>query len=1035
MGSVKKGLSYVLGDTSANENHILPINAMQYSRTRGILLTGGRDGVVKSWSASGSPANANFVANSSKDSPNPMADIDERLLKLETAISSNSLPCKPSFTSYTASTIRNYNVHFDWINDVKLVNQDRHVATALADLSIKLIDLDSEDGDVHKFADWHTDYIKKISPNSAQGRLISGGLDGNIVMWDLATLRPIQHFANHASGANGAVNSVYSLSNNLAHLVAAGGPNNAINIYDTRLTADGRANLVRVLVGHQDNVRCLLMNSLHVLSGLSDTTVKLWDLRNYKVLRNFELHDDAVWSLATKDDSTDFSTFFSGDKAGHIVKTDLSYLHSLGRNLAAFGNADLAAIFNEAELDVLDEKIGISTTIARTTSPVVALCVEGDDDSLFASTYTALERYHVPDTSGVAEYQYLRCSVDFAAVLEGQLNEDGMLEGSVAENSELDSDFFDIVSHLSMDTGNDLQSTFSAFKAALPGLDGDGCDGTLPDDVYRSIFLSTEDGVSSMFVNAYKDGIGGPGVAMPEEGPVDKTPVEILLSPVSPSLIIPIPYNKLPFLLVQVSPKAIVAKKMFNNKRWMLTLYLNGEIKIWDVFICREIKSFPHSDNGQGPLTAEGLVERLKEMDRLFQKFDTMDTLSNWCEVEIRLGRLLVTIRDSIINNVEIYYDDLVKEYPFLAYDHSSSLVPKSSKVTATADDRFIVAKILINSFFQQYSRFEYDQDRRVRERFSSRANTQASYDSERVSLASVEESSPRKKLFSRKSSRATSATSKVLQSSAASTSSLKSAEEASVASSVAPDDSISRMLEQAASAYSDKTAAIGSRRSLDTLYTLYTNELNYCSTKNDPETYKPLIPFSELPGNLLVIVFETSPELGNYRDVFSFHLEDLNGLGSGLVQPSPAKTHLIELLRNNLPKWVGLAILFDKFPTKEPPKIAFQLQECDYSTLPLDKKIGGKVQRKIKKLPSLESSIKLTSQSMLRVNKILVYLTEKFELRTTEMKDKKQPRSWLVLECKGRELDPNMTLQTIKTKIWKSSTDIELKFRRKFDS
>ncbi|KAK6881257.1 DUB-associated factor 1 [Candida tropicalis] len=135
------------------------------------------------------------------------------------------------------------------------------------------------------------------------------------------------------------------------------------------------------------------------------------------------------------------------------------------------------------------------------------------------------------------------------------------------------------------------------------------------------------------------------------------------------------------------------------------------------------------------------------------------------------------------------------------------------------------------------------------------------------------------------------------------------------------------------------------------------------------------------------------------------------------------------------LPRWVGQPILYNKHPVKESPKLTFQLTEVDYSTLPPNFKIGGKSQKKIKKLPDVEGSIKLTSHNMLRVSKILSYLTDKFESSTKEMKDKKlKPADWLVLECRGQELTYDMTLQTIKTKIWKSGSDIELTFRRKYD-
>ena len=52
------------------------------------------------------------------------------------------------------------------------------------------------------------------------------------------------------------------------------------------------------------------MNDQFILSGSSDTTIKLWDLRTFKVYKNFDIHDDSVWSLYSQSTSHDsFKTF------------------------------------------------------------------------------------------------------------------------------------------------------------------------------------------------------------------------------------------------------------------------------------------------------------------------------------------------------------------------------------------------------------------------------------------------------------------------------------------------------------------------------------------------------------------------------------------------------------------------------------------------------------------------------------------------------------------------------------------------------
>lgn len=1016
MSRLKRGLSYVLGDTNAKENHILPINAIQYSSTRNQLFTGGRDGIVKVWNAAAETPRSSQFEFSFGPADEPQ-EVDERLLKLETAISSNRLPHKVPTTRYDAAE-RNYSIHFDWINDVKLVNNDRSLVSALADLSLKLINLDGDESDVHKFQNVHTDYIKRVTCIAPQNLVVSGGLDGNVVVWDLTTLQPTLQFQNFSTP--NLPTSIYALSNNHSNLISTGGPSNTINVYDRRVSTEANANLIRRLVGHQDNVRCLLMNGNFILSGSSDSSVKLWDMRNFKVYKNFEMHDEAVWSLSSQ--STDFAEFYSGDKSGNIIRTDLSYLSSHNKD-------NLFRTFSSNDISFIDEKIGLCTLVAKADSPIVALCVE--DHSVFASTYTSLNRYHVPDTDQLAQYQYLRTCVDYSMNLESQLDDD--LDGTAAEQSDLNSDFYDIVSHLSMDTNNlEIQSLMSGVNFVSNGGD------TEINAEYSSMFLNINGGPSFEFVNAYKDEVGlRDSLEFDSKQVVDETPIEILLNPIPSNRIVTIAYNRKPFQEFQVSPKSIIAKRMLNNKRWMLVLYLNGDIKIWDVFVCKEIKSFPFVNN-KCPLSKDDLKERNKELDKIFQEYQTMDTLNNWCEVDIKSGKLLVSLIESSYANVEIYFDELIKHYPFLSINNAENGVPSTSKIKTHPDDRYALSQIFLNSIFQTYARYEWQNDKRIREemRGLKAANSVGESENEGSSESSVTEDLKRKRLFSRKSPKTTVSQAKVVPPSPSvsigSNMSDLGNDLADTANNgeVVPEDSISRLLQWNKQKYREKYKAQGTKKLAASMMRLYSNDPDFAS--KDDESYKVLIPARRLPGNLLIIIFENSPELGNYRDVCSFHLDDLNTLE--YPAKSPTKVHLIQQVRQNLPKWIGQPILYDKFPQKEVPKIAFQLFEVDYTTLTEDKKIGGKVQRKIKRLPALESSIKLTSQNMLRVNKILNYLTDKFDTRTSEMKDKKPPSEWLELECKGQTLDPNMTLQTIKTKIWKLNSDIELLYRRKFD-
>lgn len=1088
MSKPRKGLSYVLGDASNSENHILPINALQYSPITQTLYSGGRDGTIKQWNPTGPPSATQRLANSDIFDADPH-DVAEQALKLETAILSNPLPSALLSHTYSLAHTHNYNVHFDWVNDIRLINGDRDLVLCLADLSIKLLHVaDNLSLATHKFPHVHTDYIKKLAYVPADNFIASAGLDGKVVIWDLNTLVPTQSLQNAATGALPAL--VYSLAANASSLLATGGPTNTVNLYDRRAPAPS---FVRKLVGHQDNVRCLLMNDRFVLLGSSDTTIKLWDLRNFKVYRSFDVHDDAVWALATPHSlllalSDAFSVFYSGDRGGNVVKTDLTHLSS---NLSSdvFTGSET---FSSSDLLAIDERVGVLTLVARKSLSVTALCLEttpqsDDEISVFASTSTSLDRYHTPATRQVARYQYLRACVDHQAANDGQIDDLAVDGGLGPENNDLNSDFYDIVSHLSTDTNNlDLQLLFSNnYPLSVHEVAADAVDTS----EYTSMFLCAGGGPSTEYVNAFKEPWGAglkPSTPRQTSEFVDETPVEILLNPIPADQIVPIPYNRQPFDQFQLTPKSIIAKRFFNNKRWMLVLYLNGDIKIWDLFLCQEVKLFasPYSS-----ISKETIEKRTKEMDVLFQEYQTTDTLNNWCEVDIKLGKLFVTMTELSFNNTEIYYDELVEQYPFLALEKAPVHNPK---IKVTDDDRFYITRILLNLLFHYYALYEWECDKLLRENI--RANKlplrhpPKLVDEKNVLQKAVTQSTEpadtngssstlkRMRMFTRKSSKTNISLQQQQQqlllqiqeqAAAAAAASIPAApsptilaisstfndtsfslggdimdDNHSVAESqrertqgiakINLDDSIYRLLLFNKRRYVDRYYAAGQKKVVSSMLNLYLNDPQLCENCADNEDYKPMVSLSHLPANLLIIVFEHSPELGNYRDLCSFHLEDLAKLDYN--GPTVNKA-LVEDLRNYLPKWIGQPVLYDKYPLKESPKIAFQLLEYDYNKAPEDRKIGGKVQRKIKKLPVLESSIKLTSHSMLRVGKILQYLTEKFESKTSEMKDKKLPQQWLALECKGEELTVDMTLQTIKTKIWKSSRDIELRFRRRFDA
>ncbi|CAG8855315.1 35987_t:CDS:2, partial [Gigaspora margarita] len=63
---------------------------------------------------------------------------------------------------------------------------------------------------------------------------------------------------------------------------------------------------------HTDNIRSILISDDGelVLSGSSDTTIKLWSLKARRCINTFTVHSDSVWSLYS--DHPRLETFYAG---------------------------------------------------------------------------------------------------------------------------------------------------------------------------------------------------------------------------------------------------------------------------------------------------------------------------------------------------------------------------------------------------------------------------------------------------------------------------------------------------------------------------------------------------------------------------------------------------------------------------------------------------------------------------------------------------------------------------------------------------
>lgn len=73
------------------------------------------------------------------------------------------------------------------------------------------------------------------------------------------------------------------------------------------------------LKGHTDNIRALQLNAegTMCLSGSSDHSLRLWDLRQRNCLKQWRHHEDSVWAIAC---DTDWNTVLTAGRDGSVFQ-------------------------------------------------------------------------------------------------------------------------------------------------------------------------------------------------------------------------------------------------------------------------------------------------------------------------------------------------------------------------------------------------------------------------------------------------------------------------------------------------------------------------------------------------------------------------------------------------------------------------------------------------------------------------------------------------------------------------------------------
>ncbi len=289
--------------------HCAGINSVIASPDTSTLWTASRDSVIKKWSIPTS-------STSSNDSPT-----------LET----------------------DYEGHIDWVNSITLLDEQTLVSCS-SDKTIRVWKAHGETDNTGVGSSvcrseaclcGHTDYITSLAAAKSRPLVASGGLGGEVMLWDIqnSSATPVLRTTRSTSTSittntapsgsstavpsaqiEGVIGSVYSLAmDSSGTVISAGTSDGCIWLIDTR---SGRVE--SHLRGHTETVRALCMrpDASALLSGSSDHTIRAWDLRQRRAFSTLAVHTDSVWALAPVDDSLE--SVYSGGRDGCVYRTHIA---------------------------------------------------------------------------------------------------------------------------------------------------------------------------------------------------------------------------------------------------------------------------------------------------------------------------------------------------------------------------------------------------------------------------------------------------------------------------------------------------------------------------------------------------------------------------------------------------------------------------------------------------------------------------------------------------------------------------------------
>jgi WD40 repeat protein len=209
--------------------------------------------------------------------------------------------------------IRTLEGHSSSINSIAITSDNSKIVSGGGDNMIKVWDMDT--GKLLNTLNGHSDSVRSVSITSDNSKIVSGSWDKTIKIWDLNTGKLLNTLED---------NSVYSVaitSDNSK--IVSGSWDKTIKIWDLNT-----GKLLNTLNGHSGEVMSVAItaDNSRIVSGSRDGTIKVWELDTGKLLNTLESHSwSGISSVAITSDNSKIVSG-SGDKTIRVWELDTGKL-------------------------------------------------------------------------------------------------------------------------------------------------------------------------------------------------------------------------------------------------------------------------------------------------------------------------------------------------------------------------------------------------------------------------------------------------------------------------------------------------------------------------------------------------------------------------------------------------------------------------------------------------------------------------------------------------------------------------------------